>query len=170
MRLTNYWSFNGNIVDTITSLSLTSTSGYSFVSDRKGNANSAVYLNGSQWFSLPSAVYFSGPFSVTPWVTCWALDSLACQGFWSRALQRLRTEWSGFVCSGLAPGQLEHLERGRQLQPAVSKLNRCQRVASLCVRGHGRSAVYLNGGLVNSIAQTVVSPGLLLSIFPLSFF
>ena len=67
--LANYWNFNSNIVDSVTGSSLTTATGYSFVSDRNGNSNSAVYLNGSQWFKLPTAVYFTGSaFAVTAWV------------------------------------------------------------------------------------------------------
>ena len=63
----NYWSFNGNLQDSLTSLYLTPNFTVTYVADRKGNANSAVYLN-SNYLALPAAVYFSGSMSVTVWL------------------------------------------------------------------------------------------------------
>ena len=40
---------------------------YSYVTDRNGNLNSAVFLN-TGYLQLPSAVYFSGDFTVGGWV------------------------------------------------------------------------------------------------------
>ena len=65
---TNYWKFsnNNNFVDSLTGLSFVASS-YSFVADRKGNPNSAIYFNYG-FGLLPTATYFSGSLSVTGWV------------------------------------------------------------------------------------------------------
>ena len=63
----------------MTGLSLTPSSSYTWVNDRKGNASSAVYLN-LQFFTLPSAIYFAGDFTITGWVNVQSYSS------WSRML------------------------------------------------------------------------------------
>ena len=54
--------------------SLTPSSTATYVADRKGNANSALYIN-LQSFALPAAVYFNGALSVTAWINMVALGS-----------------------------------------------------------------------------------------------
>ena len=74
----NWWAWNSNlVVDSVTGLSNTAINGGgSLVSDRKGRANSALYLASTQgnvntgYYQLPSATYFSGTtgYSITVWV------------------------------------------------------------------------------------------------------
>ena len=67
--LTHYWPFfDGKMNDEIGTAHMTQGSLTSFVSDRFGNANSALALNGG-WTQVPSGVYFdSTAFSISVWV------------------------------------------------------------------------------------------------------
>ena len=65
--LSNLWTFSSNIEDSVTGLNLVNANSYSFVEDRFGKANSAVFFN-SGYSQLPSDVYFSESFSISAWV------------------------------------------------------------------------------------------------------
>ena len=65
--LVNQWTFNQNVYDSITSLSLSSPYNIQFVADRLGAINSAVYSNAGNLLA-PTANYFYGDLSVTAWV------------------------------------------------------------------------------------------------------
>ena len=65
--LINVWNFNGNIKDSYTGVSLTNATSYSFVTDRYGTTNGAIYFN-SGYAQVTSGVYFGGDFSVLAWV------------------------------------------------------------------------------------------------------
>ena len=67
--LINYWTFNGNLADVASyySAPLSRPVRASFVKDRLGNANAAVYLNGGS-LTAPRGVYFSGDFTIAAWV------------------------------------------------------------------------------------------------------
>ncbi len=67
--LTHYWSFdNGQMRDQVGSANMTQGSLTYFTSDRFGNVNSALALNGG-WAQVPPGIYFNTPeFSITVWV------------------------------------------------------------------------------------------------------
>ena len=65
--LNNQWTFNQNVLDSMTSLNMVSVVNIQFVADRLGAPNSAVYLNAG-YMQAPSDIYFSGDFSATAWV------------------------------------------------------------------------------------------------------
>ena len=66
--LTNWWSFNSNLKDTMTSSYLTANvSNLSYATDRFGNDNQAVRLSGG-FAHLPVAFDFNGDFSIVGWV------------------------------------------------------------------------------------------------------
>ncbi len=64
--LTNYWSFdNGQMTDQVGSADMSQGNSTSFTSDRLGNVNSALALNGG-WAQVPPGIYFNTPeFSIT---------------------------------------------------------------------------------------------------------
>jgi len=62
----NYWPMN-NLIDLIGGANLFGGSSYSFVPDRFGVANSAIYFNHG-YLQVPAGVYFSGDFTVTAWI------------------------------------------------------------------------------------------------------
>ena len=78
--VTDQWSFNNNIVDSVTGLSLINPTNIQFVSDRTGAPNSAIYINNGSLLA-PTATYFSGDFSITAWIN---MQSYAA---WSRLVQ-----------------------------------------------------------------------------------
>jgi hypothetical protein len=66
--LINYWPIvNGNTVDYIGRANMTPMANVSFVPDRFGNAQSAVYLNNG-YCKLPPGVYFNSTFTITTWI------------------------------------------------------------------------------------------------------
>jgi len=67
--LTNYWPIeNGQMTDLIGTAHMTQGEKTTFTSDRLGNANSALALNGG-WTQVPPGIYFNSPeFTVTVWV------------------------------------------------------------------------------------------------------
>ena len=108
-----YWSFNGVITDTTTGGSLTvgsslGTATYSWVADRYGKANKAVYLNSAN-FLMPSKTYFYGDFTITAWINpqavqnwariidCWGSGSLVCFGMCYGTSQNLQVQSNGVV-------------------------------------------------------------------------
>jgi hypothetical protein len=64
--LINYWSMK-DLNDLIGEASLYGGSSYSFVPDRFGSDNSAIYFN-QGYLQVPAGVYFSGDFTVTAWI------------------------------------------------------------------------------------------------------
>ena len=70
----NYWKFSNNFADAITGLSFTATQNYSFVADRKGNANSAIYFNYGYGL-LPAATYFDGALSIAGWISIISIEN-----------------------------------------------------------------------------------------------
>ena len=56
-----------NLTDLISGANLFGGSSYSFVSDRFGSPNSAIYFN-KGYLQVPAGVYFSGDFTVTAWI------------------------------------------------------------------------------------------------------
>jgi hypothetical protein len=59
--LTHYWPFtNGRMNDIIGNAHMTQGAFTIFVSDRFGNSNSALNLNGG-WTQVPSGIYFDAP-------------------------------------------------------------------------------------------------------------
>ena len=67
--LTQYWPIcNGTMLDEIGSSHMTQGNLTSFTSDRFGNLNSALALNGG-WTQVPSGVYFNLPqFTISVWI------------------------------------------------------------------------------------------------------
>jgi hypothetical protein len=55
-----------NLSDIIGNADMINGSNYSFVNDRFGNPNSAIYFNNG-FIQLPSNVYFEGDFTITTW-------------------------------------------------------------------------------------------------------
>jgi hypothetical protein len=66
-----------NLSDVIGGANLFGGSSYSFVPDRFGSPNSAIYFNKGH-LQVPSGVYFSGDFTVTAWIY------LKSYQYWSR--------------------------------------------------------------------------------------
>ncbi len=79
--LTHYWSFdNGQMRDQVGPANMTQGSSTNFASDRFGNVNSALALNGG-WAQAPPGIYFDTPeFSITVWVFPQQIGS------WSRVI------------------------------------------------------------------------------------
>jgi len=67
--LTHYWPFcNGEMKDKIGSADMIQGNLTSFVSDRFGNQNSALALNGG-WAQVPQGIYFDTPeFTISFWI------------------------------------------------------------------------------------------------------
>ena len=67
--LTHYWPIlNGTMLDTIGDSHMIQGNLTSFASDRFGNANSALALNGG-WTQVPNGIYFDSPeFTISVWV------------------------------------------------------------------------------------------------------
>ncbi len=65
--IANYWNFNENLIDQVAGVELKSISEITYVTDKKGNEKSAVFLR-SQYFQLPPGIYFHGAFSITVWI------------------------------------------------------------------------------------------------------
>ena len=65
--LTNYWDFDNDLYDKIGKANLFGAVNVAFVNDRKGRANSAIYLNNG-YINAPNGYYFSGELSMTAWV------------------------------------------------------------------------------------------------------
>ena len=64
----HYWPFsNSNYDDVIGNANPINGVSYSFVQDRHGNANSAIFINDG-YLTLPNLIYFSGDYSATVWV------------------------------------------------------------------------------------------------------
>jgi hypothetical protein len=75
--LGHYWPIaNRTVIDTITGQLATSKGSPKFVADRNGQANGAIWVNGSlatAW-QLPAGIYIQGDTTVTMWV-----KKIACQ-------------------------------------------------------------------------------------------
>jgi len=56
-----------NLCDVVNGANLFGGSSYSFVPDRFGSPNSAIYFN-QGYLQVPEGVYFSGDFTVTTWI------------------------------------------------------------------------------------------------------
>ena len=66
--MTNYWSFNGNVNDTIGNANLYGGVNVSLISDRFGRSNSALSLQ-SGYYRVPAGVYFNGTqLTIMAWV------------------------------------------------------------------------------------------------------
>jgi hypothetical protein len=64
--LINYCPIN-NLSDVVAGANLFGRLNYSFIYDRFGNANSAIYFNNG-YLQGPPGVYFSGYFTDTVWI------------------------------------------------------------------------------------------------------
>ena len=64
--LTNQWTFNSNLYDSITSVSAVNPVNIAFTADRLGSSNAAIYFN-TGYISSPTEFMFGGDFSVTAW-------------------------------------------------------------------------------------------------------
>jgi len=64
--LINYWPMS-SLNDSVGGATLFGGSNYSFVADRFGRPNSAIYFNNG-YLQIPSGVYFSGDFTITAWI------------------------------------------------------------------------------------------------------
>ena len=79
--LTHYWPIsNSHMTDAIGTAHLSQGSATTFVSDRFGNANAALSLNGG-WTYAPSGIYFSSKFTISAWV----YPQLVCS--WARVIE-----------------------------------------------------------------------------------
>jgi hypothetical protein len=78
-NLTNYWPMS-NLSDVVGGANLFGGGNYSFVSDRFGSPNSAIYFN-KGYLQVPEGVYFSGDFTVTAWIFLKSYQS------WSRIFE-----------------------------------------------------------------------------------
>ena len=67
--LTHYWPIeSGSMNDVKGAADMSQGNATSYTSDRFGNANSALALNGG-WTQVPSGIYFNSPqFTITAWV------------------------------------------------------------------------------------------------------
>ena len=77
-NLTHYWPITDcNMNDLIGNANMTQGANTTFVSDRFGNENSALNLNGG-WTQVPPGIYFNSPqFTITAWVYPQSLDYFA---------------------------------------------------------------------------------------------
>lgn len=64
--LINYWPMS-SLNDSVGGATLFGGSNYSFVEDRFGTPNSAIYFNNG-YLQIPSGDYFSGDFTITAWI------------------------------------------------------------------------------------------------------
>ena len=67
--LTNYWTFNNDLKDVISGVTLSggSTTGKSFSIDRMNKDSSALYLQNA-YYNFPSGVYIYGDCTISVWV------------------------------------------------------------------------------------------------------
>ena len=66
--LTAFWSFNGNVKNTVTNVSLFNQHNATrFVADHWGRANSALFVNGG-YLQMPVGVYFNGSLTIAMWI------------------------------------------------------------------------------------------------------
>jgi hypothetical protein len=79
VKLINYWPMS-NLSDLVGGANLFGGGNYSFVSDRFGSPNSAIYFN-KGYLQVPEGVYFSGDFTVTAWIFLKSYQS------WSRIFE-----------------------------------------------------------------------------------
>ena len=77
LGITNWWTFDNSLVDSITGLSLTPSSVNPFVSDHLATANSAIYVTYATFLTAPTGVYFSGDLSATSWVSLVSITNQA---------------------------------------------------------------------------------------------
>jgi hypothetical protein len=79
--LTHYWPIcNSQMKDVIGNSDMTQGNLTTFTSDRFGNVNSALALNGG-WSKVPSGIYFDSPeFTISVWVFPQQV------GYWSRII------------------------------------------------------------------------------------
>ena len=77
--LVNYWKFNNDFSDNVTSLNLTASTTspgvIEFYADRRGRANSVVHLEGGGYLTTTN-VFFSGDFSTVLWIKPVTLSSM----------------------------------------------------------------------------------------------
>ena len=66
-NLTNYWPFDGNLIDVVGGKHMTIGQNASFSSDNNGNTNSSLDLNNG-YVKAPDGIYFNGDFTITVWV------------------------------------------------------------------------------------------------------
>ena len=79
VKLINYWPMS-NLSDVVGGANLFGGLNYSFVSDRFGSPNSAIYFN-KGYLQVPEGVYFSGDFTFTAWIFLKSYQS------WSRIFE-----------------------------------------------------------------------------------
>ena len=66
--LLNNWSFSNNTNDSVGTADLYNGVNVFFANDRLNNVNSAMYF-ARGYYKIPNGVYFSGPFTVSAWVS-----------------------------------------------------------------------------------------------------
>ena len=77
LGLSNWWKFDNTLQDSVTGLYLSSAFTNVWVADHLGKSNSAIYLNSGKYLTAPSAVYFSGDFTIASWVYVVAVTNQA---------------------------------------------------------------------------------------------
>jgi hypothetical protein len=73
LTLMNHWPMN-NLNDIVSNANLFDGTGYSFVPDRFGVANSTIYFN-KGFLKVPEGIYFNGDFTITAWINVKSLGT-----------------------------------------------------------------------------------------------
>jgi hypothetical protein len=64
-----YWPILSSTTnDLVSGMNLTAQGTTSFMTDRFGNANGALYRTGLNYWTMPNGVYFYGDFTISGWV------------------------------------------------------------------------------------------------------
>jgi hypothetical protein len=77
--LTHYWTFNNNLTDTVSGVTLYNGSNACFAPNRFNDSNVALSLSNG-YYQVPSGVYFNSSYTVMAWVYVRAYNS------WSRLI------------------------------------------------------------------------------------
>ena len=160
--LTHYWPIsNGTTNDEKGAAHMLLVSLTSFASDRFGNINSVISLNGG-WTQVPSGVYFNTPeFTISVWVYPQQVVS------WSRIID--------FGNGQSLDNIVFALSEGTSLKPILEIYSGSNKVIStissqtlnlnqwefLTVTFNGKnSRIYLNGTLTADLSQTYILPNI----------
>ena len=119
--------------------------GWSFVSDRKGNPNSAIYFKKS-YLQVPASTYFSGDFTITAWIFFYSFTSFPSLFDFANGL------WANNVLLGIQDSYLRFLVTVGDWTPLFSStqisLNTWYHVA-VGMKG-STGYLYINGVLSSS--------------------
>jgi hypothetical protein len=157
--LVDYWPMNANEVkEYVTQTNAQSCVGASYVTDRFGQAMSALYLQNG-YCQVPSGVYFKGgDFSATVWVKVIQVTS------WARAFDFGSGQYQNNILIALTVGTTSKPTFHFYSSSVASQLNTQYPLQlnvwyhlAAVLKAHNQS-IYINGVLVASMIATFTSP------------